>query len=45
MIHSHTCPICEMGQLNNHSEIMIVKHLDQQGQIESRYAVCDSCGS
>lgn len=44
-MNTHICPICEMGQLRNHSEIVTVEHLDQQGEIESRYAVCDSCGS
>lgn len=44
-MNSHICPICEMGQLHNHSEVVTVEHLDQQGEIESRYAVCDYCGS
>lgn len=44
-MNTHTCPICEMGQLHGHSEHVTVEHLDQQSQVESRYAVCDSCGS
>ena len=40
-----TCPICEEGQLHSRSEPMTVEHLGQQGKIESRYAVCDGCGS
>tara|TARA_R110002033_G_scaffold147617_2_gene184827 strand:- start:2634 stop:3167 length:534 start_codon:yes stop_codon:yes gene_type:complete len=42
---TQTCPICEMGQLTNHSELVAVEHLGQQGNIESQYAVCDCCGS
>lgn len=42
---TQTCPICAMGQLTNHSEWVDVEYLGQQGQIESRYAVCDCCGS
>ena len=42
---TQNCPICEMGQLTNHSELVAVEHLGQQGNIESQYAVCDCCGS
>lgn len=42
---NHTCPICGAGQLHLHSEPIAVEHLGQQGTIESRYAVCDACGS
>ncbi|ART78921.1 type II toxin-antitoxin system MqsA family antitoxin [Oceanisphaera avium] len=44
-MNNQTCPICEMGQLHAHSEFVTVEHLGQQGQIESRYAECDYCGS
>lgn len=42
---NQTCPICGAGQLHLHSEPVAVEHLGQQGTIESRYAVCDACGS
>lgn len=42
---NHTCPICGAGQLHLHREPIAVEHLDQQGTIESHYAVCDACGS
>lgn len=44
-MNSHTCPICEMVQLQSHSERVTVDYLGQQSQVESRYAVCDYCGS
>ncbi|HDZ8837454.1 TPA: hypothetical protein RUW99_001073 [Aeromonas veronii] len=42
---NRTCPICGAGQLHLHREPIAVEHLDQQGTIESHYAVCDACGS
>ena len=42
---NNTCPICGAGQLHLHREPIAIEHLDQQGTIESHYAVCDACGS
>lgn len=44
-MNTRTCPICEMGQLTVHHELVPVEYLGQQGQIESHYAICDCCGS
>lgn len=44
-MNTRTCSICEMGQLILHTEKITVEHLDQQGQIESQYSMCDYCNS
>ena len=45
MMIDQVCLICEQGQLNTQTELIDVEYLDQKGQIESRFAVCDCCGS
>lgn len=39
------CPICANGQLHARNEWIDVEHSGHHGRIESRYSVCDGCGS
>lgn len=39
------CPICETGLLHAKSEWVNFQYAAQVGRIESRYSVCDGCGS
>lgn len=39
------CEICDVGTLTCHTEMVMVEYLGQQGKIESRYSLCDYCGS
>ncbi len=39
------CPICESGELHQKTEMINVEHFGKLSKVESRFLVCDDCGS
>jgi hypothetical protein len=39
------CPICEKGQLTEHTELNTVFFNGEKKQVKSKYSVCDYCKS
>lgn len=40
-----TCPLCEEGQLHEHTEETVVEYHGQKTSLNSYFAVCDTCGA
>jgi len=45
MSNSPTCPLCEAGQLHEHTEEVIVEYHGQKVALNSNFSVCDACGA
>ena len=45
MSNSPTCPLCEAGQLHEHTEEVIVEYHGQKVALNSYFSVCDACGA
>ncbi len=45
MSKTNLCPICEAGELHEHIEPIEVEYRGHTALLDSRYSVCDACGS
>jgi HTH-type transcriptional regulator / antitoxin MqsA len=44
-LKTRVCPICEQGELTSCIENTVVTKYGEQYTVESRYSICDYCGS